>query len=235
MTGRRGHDAASWEVIQRSLDGYQPERLAAALREYLTPRVPQGVRKLDESLRAQLRDGVTEILDAQLGPWYHRSGFGLGDGIMSGWCWCHSFFNQRPFAELNVEHNIQLMLKGLGRGHEWLTKLAELYGSVELLDDEDPGIRRLALSDAVVEAIELATEHTGTEDAWYGYAQDAVEWLFEAKGIPITSKVRSAMGQTLGRFESWIGPTPEETRAVGDALALAAVQPDFDARYPRKE
>jgi len=233
--GRRRFESEEWEVIQRSLEGYQPERLAAALREYLTPRVPQGVRKLDEALRSQLRQGVEALLREHVGPWYGRSGFGIDTQILSGWCWCHSFFNQKPFAELNVEHNVQLMLKGLARGHEWLTKLATLYGSVELLDDEDPDIRRMALSDAVVKAIEVTADATDTEDAWYGYAEKAVEWLFEATGIRVTSKVRSAMNQTVGMFESWVGPTPEETRAVGDALALAAIQTDFDARYPRGE
>jgi hypothetical protein len=233
--GRRRHESEAWELIQRSLEGYQPERLGAALREYLTPRVPQGERKLDESLRSQLRQGVEAILREHVGPWYGRSGFGIDTQILSCWCWCHSFFNQKPFAELSVEHNVQLMLQGLARGHAWMTKLDELYRSVELLDDEDPDIRRMALSDAVVKAIEVTAEATGTEDAWYSYAEHAVEWLFEATGTRITSKVRSAMNQTVGMFESWIGPTPEETRAVGDALALAAVQPDFDARYPREE
>jgi hypothetical protein len=232
--GHRRHESEEWAVIQRSLEGYQPERLAAALREYLTPRVPQGVRKLDESLRAQLRDGVEAILKEHVGPWYGRSGFGLDDRIMSGWCWCHSFFNQKPLAELSVEHNIQLMLEGLERGHAWMTKLDALYRSVELLDDEDPDIRRMALSDAVVEVIELTVEATHTEDAWYSYARSAVEWLFEARGLSLSSKVRSAMNQTLGKFESWMGPTQEEIQATGDALALAAIQPDFDARYPSR-
>jgi len=66
--GHRRHESEEWEVIQRSLEGYQPERLAAALREYLTPRVPQGVRKLDEALRSQLRQGVEALLREHVGP-----------------------------------------------------------------------------------------------------------------------------------------------------------------------
>jgi len=66
--GHRRHESEEWEVIQRSLEGYQPERLAAALREYLTPRVPQGVRKLDEALRSQLRQGVETLLREHVGP-----------------------------------------------------------------------------------------------------------------------------------------------------------------------
>ncbi len=231
----RRSDDGGWEVIQRSLEGYQPERIAALLREYLTPRIPKGVSKLDEALRTQLREGVTAILDANLGPWYHRSGVQLGNEIVGGYCWCHSFFNQRPFPELGVEHNVQLMLKALGQGHGWLRQLDATFRSVELLDDPDPDLRRLALSVAVVRTLELTAEATATEDAWYGYAVDAVHWLFEATGIPVTSKVRSALNKTVGAFESWVGPSPDQARAAGDALALAAVQSGFDARYPRGE
>ncbi|MCP3145187.1 hypothetical protein [Pyxidicoccus xibeiensis] len=225
----------TWELIQRSLDGYQPERLAALLREYLAPRIPSGVRKLSDALREELKEGVEAILDDNLGPWYHQTGVRLGNGIVSGYCWCHSFFNHKPFPDLGVEHNIQLMLKSLGWSHAWLSKLDATFRSSELLDDEDPGIRQLALSDAVVKTLELTVDATGTEDAWYGYAFDAVHWLFQARGLSLTSKVSSAMRKTMGEFRSWVGPTEDEARAAGDAVALAAIQSGFGARYPRKE
>ncbi|MFP2931786.1 hypothetical protein ACLESO_42745 [Pyxidicoccus sp. 3LG] len=225
----------TWELIQRSLDGYHPEHLAPLLREYLAPRIPSGVRKLSDGVREELREGVEAILDDHLGPWYHQTGVRLGNEIISGFCWCHTFFNQKPVTDLGVEHNVQLILQGVGRGHEWLSRLDGAYRSAELLDDEDPGIRQLALSDAVVKVIELTVDATATEDAWYGYAFDAVHWLFQARGLRLTSKVSSAMRKTMGQFTSWVGPTEDESRAAGDAVALAAIQSGFDAKYPRRE
>ncbi|NMO19815.1 hypothetical protein HPC49_03550 [Pyxidicoccus fallax] len=225
---------STWEVIQQSLDGYQPERLATALREYLTPRVPSGVRTLPEPLRKQLRGGVEVILYEHLGPWYHQSGVKLGHERVDGYCWCHSFFNQNPIPDVGVEHNVQLIMKAVGRGHAWLSTLDATFRGVELLDDEDEGIRQMALSDAVVKVIELTADATDTNDDWYPYAFDAVEWLFEARGLRLTPEVRSAMKKTMGVFTSWVGPTEEEARAAGDAVALAAVRTAFDARYPRQ-
>ncbi|QSQ25016.1 hypothetical protein JY651_08815 [Pyxidicoccus parkwayensis] len=223
---------SGWEVIQRSLDSYQPERIAALLREYLTPRIPSGVRKLDEPLREQLRDGVEAIVDANLGPWYHETGVHLGNEIIGGFCWCHRFFNQKPAPNLNVEFNVQLMVDAIGRGHAWLSALDKAYRGAELLEDPDEGIRQLGLSDAVVRAIEITVDATATEDAWYGYAWDAVSWLLQARGVPANHEVRKAMRQTLGKFESWVGPSEDQTRAAGDAVALAAVKTGFNARYP---
>ncbi len=226
---------AGWDVIQRSLDSYHPEHIATLLRAYLTPRIPKGVRKLEESLREQLREGVEAILEAHLGPWYHESGVYLGNEIVAGYCWCHSFFNHRPIPELGVEHNVQLILKALGQGHDWLSRLDAAYRGAELLDDEDAGIRQMGLSDAVVRAIEITVEATATEDAWYPYAYDAVNWLLQARGVPANHEVRKAMRQTLGVFESWVGPSEDQTRAAGDAVALAAVRTGFNARYPGRE
>ncbi|MFP2906996.1 hypothetical protein ACLESD_18515 [Pyxidicoccus sp. 3LFB2] len=229
-----GHDS-SWEVIQRSLDSYQPERIAALLREYLSPRIPPGARRLEESLRKELRDGVEAILDANLGPWYHDTGVYLGNGIVAGYCWCHTFFNQKPLPEVGVEHNVQLILKALGQGHGWLSALDAAYRGAELLDDEDADLRRMGLSDAVVRAIEITVEATATEDAWYSYAHDAVNWLLEARGVAVNPEVRQAIRESLGVFESWVGPREGEARAAGDAVALAAVRTGFNARYPVKE
>lgn len=225
-------DESSWEPIQRSLDSYQPERMATLLREYLTPRVPPGTRKLSDSLRKELQEGVEALLEANLGPWYNKSGVRLGNGVVGGFCWCHRFFNQKPLPELNVEHNVQTLMKALNDGHAWLSTLDAAFRSAELVDDEDPAIRQMALSDAVVRIIDIAVKFTGTEDAWYGYAYSAVEWLLEARDVRLTSEVRKALRDTVGKFESWIGPTEEQSRAAGDAIALAAVRTAFDARYP---
>jgi hypothetical protein len=228
-------EVSPWGLIQGSLDSYRPEQLATLLRDYLTPRVPVGVRTLPESLRAELRRGVEAILDEHLGPWYHQGGVQLGRERVDGYCWCHGFFNHRPVPDVGVEHNVQLMLKALERGHRWLSTLDATFRGVELLDDEDAGIRQLALSDAVVRVIDLTVDATDTNDDWYPYAFDAVEWLFEARGLRLTPKVRSAMRQTMGVFTSWVGPTAEEARAAGDAVALAAVRTAFETRYPGGE
>jgi hypothetical protein len=223
---------AGWEDIQRSLDSYQPERIAALLREYLAPRIPTGARRLEESLLEELREGVETLLDDNLGPWYHETGVVLGNGFIGGFCWCHRFFNDKPLPDLDVEHNVQRIVDALGQGHEWLSRLDAAYRGAELLEDEDAGIRQLGLSDAVVRAIEITVEATATEDAWYNYAHDAVKWLLQARGVPANDEVRKAMRETLGVFESWVGPTEEQTRAAGDAVALAAVRTGFNARYP---
>ncbi|WP_164018422.1 hypothetical protein [Pyxidicoccus trucidator] len=232
---RERREESGWEVIQRSLDSYQPERIATLLREYLNPRIPQRVRKLEESLREELRGGVEAILDANLGPWYHETGVYLGNERVAGYCWCHTFFNHKPVPELGVEHNVQLIVKALGQGHGWLSALDAAYRGAELLDDEDEGIRQLGLSDAVVRAIEITVEATSTEDAWYTYAYDAVDWLLQARGVPANHEVRKAMRHTLGAFESWVGPSEDQTRAAGDAVALAAVRTGFNARYPKRK
>ncbi|MBU8896607.1 hypothetical protein KRR26_13385 [Corallococcus sp. M34] len=225
----------SWETLHASLDGYQPERIAAMLREYLTPRVPPGTRKLTDSERERMARDVQALLRENLGPWYTATGVELGNESLGGYCWCHTFFNEKPVTNLGVEHNVQRMLQALGRAHAWLRQLGELFEKLsrELPSVEtDADIRALAIAEALVHVVELTEKATSCEEAWYFFADEALDWLLESQGLRLDHTAKKLWRQAF-RFESWCAPPPERLRSGSEEVARALVRGE-EHRLERK-
>ncbi|RKH08821.1 hypothetical protein D7V97_18315 [Corallococcus sp. CA053C] len=224
-----------WHRIRESLDDYAPDKLAAVLRRYLEPRVPPGTRSLPDEERKAMGKQVARLLEENLPPWYSESGVLLGNESLGAYCWCHSFFNQRPTPTMNVNDNIQLMLNALEQSRAWLFKLDAAYQTIERELPSEPGdddIRVLALADALVQVLDITIQHTGCNETWYTFADQALAWLFDALYIRPGYQAGKLMNK-LFAFESWHAPPLEELRDSAEKVATAVVE-DEGRRAHRK-
>lgn len=215
-----------WERIRESLDEYDPETLIRKLREYLTPLVPPGARKLTDEQHDTMAKHVGWMLRQNLGPWYTDTNLYLGNESFGGYCWCHSFFRQRPTPNMSVEHNIQLIINALERSREWLFKLDAHFQSLKQnlpSAPEDTDIRMLALSDGIVTTMTLTMDATGCEEAWYTFADQSMAWMFDAIGLRPGYQAGKLM-RKLFAFESWHSPSEWELRDSAEKVATAVVE-----------
>jgi hypothetical protein len=201
-----------WERIRASLGAYEPAALAALLREALaTLRPPRHPPRYSQHELKPAMNAVKEVLRTHLGTWYTGSGLQLGNESLGGYCWCHSFFNQNPTLDLDVESNLQRLLAALGRIHGYLRSLDGLFASVggQLTAARgDPALQAEALREGLVRTVDLTAEATSCEEAWYGIALDALEWCCEAQGL----RMEDALGERLTdlfQFTSWVVAPPE--------------------------
>ncbi|NOK34604.1 hypothetical protein [Corallococcus exercitus] len=170
----------------------------------------------------QAKNVVQDLLRDELGAWYTQSGLPLGNEVLGGFCWCHSFFNQNPpHRTMDVDENIQLMIDALERTRSFLYALDGVYQSarrqLELAAD-DKALRAKALAEGLVRTVDLTAETTSCEENWYTVAQDAMSWCIEAMGLPLSEATEELL-DTAFVFESWLAPPPE---ALRDAAARVA-------------
>ncbi|MBN8232335.1 hypothetical protein JYK02_32965 [Corallococcus macrosporus] len=215
--------AFTWRRIRDSLDVYSPEQLASRLREALAP---LRVGSIHPSRLKQAQNAVQDLLKNELGPWYTMSGLPLGNEVLGGYCWCHSFFNQNPpHRTTDVNENIQLMLTSLERIRSFLYALDGVYQTarrqIEAAGD-DKALRAKALEEGLVRSVDLTAETTSCEETWYSVAQDAMSWCIEAMGLPVSDATEELL-DTAFVFESWIAPPPEVLRAAAARVAEIAV------------
>jgi hypothetical protein len=219
MSRKKHRDAeGTWAPIRESLDDFKPAQLSARLREYLAPRLPPGLRRLNEQTRRALFEGVDALLAEHAGAWYTKA-HALQD----------FFPSQDGPPDLGVEGNIQRILCALGVTHEWLCTLDTYFRSLALPPDEED--RAAVLSDAVRRVIDLTTEATGCERDWYHHAYRALGWLLESQGLHRSERVERALREALADFTSWSAPSTEEARQAADTISLAAVKEDVSRRY----
>ncbi|RKG87772.1 hypothetical protein D7W82_12500 [Corallococcus sp. CA049B] len=215
--------AFTWRRIRDSLDAYSPQSLASRLREALAP---LRTGSIHTSRLKQAKNAVQDLLQAELGPWYIESGLPLGNEVLGGYCWCHSFFNQNPpHRTLDVDENIQLMLDALERIRSFLYALDGVYQAsrrqLELAAD-DKALRAQALAEGLVRTVDLTAETTSCEETWYQVAQDAMTWCIEAMGLPLSEATLEQL-DTAFVFTSWISPPPEVLREAAARVAEVAV------------
>ncbi|WP_257452423.1 hypothetical protein [Archangium lipolyticum] len=230
MRKKKQRDDGTWTSIRESLDDFHPAQLAARLREYLVPRIPQGAKHLDERTRSALLEGVGELLAEHAGAWYTEAHVPLGNEVLGDYCRCHGFFNQGEPPDVGVESNIQRILSALGAAHAWLCTLDTYFRSLALpLDEAD---RAAVLSDAVRRVIDFTVEATRCEEGWSRYTHQALGWLLESQGIRRTQRLERALDTVLVGFTSGSAPSSDEARQAASSIALAAVKEDFRRSYP---
>ncbi|AFE06080.1 hypothetical protein COCOR_04891 [Corallococcus coralloides DSM 2259] len=215
--------AFTWRRIRDSLDAYSPQSLASRLREALAP---LRTGSIHTSRLKQAQNVVKDLLQAELGPWYVESGLPLGNEMLGGYCWCHSFFNQNPpHRTWDVDENIQLMLDALERIRSFLYALDGVYQAsrrqLEAAAD-DKALRAKALAEGLVRTVDLTAETTSCEETWYQIAQDAMTWCIEAMGLPLSEATLEQL-DTAFVFTSWIAPPPEALREAAARVAEGAV------------
>ncbi|RKG99013.1 hypothetical protein D7X32_27755 [Corallococcus carmarthensis] len=212
-----------WRRIRDSLDTYAPEPLASQLRDVLAPLRSGGIH---QARLKQAKNAVQDLLKSELGAWYTASGLPLGNEVLGGYCWCHSFFNQNPpHRTVDVDENIQLMLESLERIRAFLYALDGVYQSarrqLEAAANDKP-LRAQALAEGLVRTVDLTAETTSCEETWYQVAQDAMSWCIEAMGLPLSDATQELL-DTAFVFESWVAPPPEALRDAAARVAEGAV------------
>jgi hypothetical protein len=214
---------SSWKRIRTSLDEYAPEPLEARLREVLSPMRdlrPLG-GKFPKGELTPWRYIAEEALQKSLGPWYTESGLPLGNESIGGYCWCHSFFNQAPETQLDLDDNIRFMLVALERIRSFLYALDRVFIASRrevAAAGGDEGLRRKALAEGMVRTVELTAKETVCEEAWYGVANQALEWWFDVLELPLSDAAQDRMSEGFV-FESWIAPEPEALRKAAARVA----------------
>lgn len=215
--------AFTWRRIRDSLDGYAPQSLAARLREALAP---LRVRPPSPGMLKHSKNVVQDLLKAELGPWYLESGLPLGNEVLGGYCWCHSFFNQNPpHRTMDVDENIQLMLDALERIRSFLYALDGVFQAARRQFEaagDDRALRAKALAEGLVRTVDLTAETTSCEEAWYQVAQDAMTWCIEVMGLPLSEATQEQL-DTAFSFTSWISPPPDVLRDAAARVAAVAV------------
>ncbi|MHA7631919.1 hypothetical protein [Corallococcus sp. M7] len=217
------NDAFTWRRIRDSLDVYSAQSLASRLREALAP---LRTGSIHTSRLKQAKNAVQDLLQAELGPWYVESGLPLGNEVLGGYCWCHSFFNQNPpHRTMDVDENIQFMLDALERIRSFLYALDGVFQAsrrqLELAAD-DKALRAKALAEGLVRTVDLTAETTSCEETWYQVAQDAMTWCIEAMGLPLSDATQEQL-DTAFVFTSWIAPPPDALRDAAARVAAVAV------------
>ncbi|RYZ17873.1 MAG: hypothetical protein EOO70_00655 [Myxococcaceae bacterium] len=219
-----------WRRIRESLDTHEPEALATRLRDLLAPLQPMrsGGDAFRRGMLKLLKNQVQDLLSATLGPWYTESGLPLGNENLGGYCWCHSFFNQNPTPNLDVDANIRLMLEALERIRKYLYALDALFEAARerfLAARGDKGLQATVLAEALVQTVDLTAAETYCEEAWYQVAESAMDWCLDALDVRLGESTQELMG-TLFVFESWVTPPPEALRASAQRVAVAALNDD---------
>ena len=90
----------------------------------------------------------------------------------------------------------------------------------------------LALADAMVQVLDITIQHTGCNETWYTFADQALAWLFDALYIRPGYQAGKLMNK-LFAFESWHAPPLEELRDSAEKVATAVVE-DEGRRAHRK-
>jgi hypothetical protein len=234
MSTKKQRAEEGWALIRESLDAFRPAQLAACLREYLAPRIPQGTTRLDERTRHTLFQGVGALLAEHAGAWYTKADLRLGHEVLGDHGWHRGFFaDQGSSPDLGVESNIQRILAALGVAHEWLCTLDTYFRSLALPRNEEDRVE--VLSHAVRRVLDLTLETTCGEGDWPHYAHLALGWLLESQGIRRTERLERALRKALADFTSGSIPSATEARQAADTIALAAVRVDLARRYPDEE
>jgi hemin uptake protein HemP len=233
MSRKKHRDEDTWAPIQESLDDFQPAPLAARLREYLAPRVPPGTRRLEESTRRALFEGVDALLAEHAGAWYTQAGARLGNESLGGYDPRSLFPGPGGAPDMGVESNIEHILSALGVAHAWLCTLDTYFRSLAL--PEDAADRVTVLSDAVRRVIALTAEATGGRGRWYDCVHRSLDWLLESLDIRRTERVERALGEALEDLTSGSLPSEAQTRQAASIIARAVVRDDFPRRYPEED
>ena len=150
----------------------------------------------------------------------------VGDWAWGGWAWRGDLPPKEGlFLEgyERVDENTARIIAGLAEWRHYLERLERLYEEAHIPDDPVGG--RQPIAAMIARLVTLVIEETGCDDAWYGYAIDAVSWFLQHIGIPPIEAATIAATSFEGRFESWIEPdAATRESAVGDAASAA-----FDA------
>lgn len=139
--------------------------------------------------------------------WRFSIGEGGGGGVVTAWC-CpsHSVVSSSP--DDDPTETAQKAAEGLRQWYEHLKQIKGLFEEL-VLHFDDESAAALVLYSAGARIIAFVANSTGTEDAWYAYAEKALSWYLESLGFNSKTADNIAASVVSGKFESWVAPDTE--------------------------
>jgi len=164
---------------------------------------------------------VTQALAARFGRWIYGWAWGrdesdLGGGPVGSWC-CLYHSVTTPAQTVKLAH------EALCEWRAWLEKLAVLFDSLALpagsLDE-----RTAAWERAVTELVTEVVEQTGAGDAWYRHCAQVLDWFLAHQDVAEARRSALVAEAIDGRFDSWVGPSPELLGEIAQRIAVGVEQ-----------
>lgn len=139
--------------------------------------------------------------------WRFSIGEGGGGGVVTAWCCpAHSVLCSSP--DDDPTSTAQKAAEGLQQWYEHLKQTKRLFEEL-VLNFDNESVAALDLYSAGARIIAFVANSTGTEDAWYAYAEKVLSWYLEYLGLDAKTANKVAANVVSGKFESWVAPDTE--------------------------
>lgn len=210
-----------WEQVDPRRISFEPGSQLPAIAADIGALVSQR----GDGWRSSFVEAVTSGLVRRLGDWAVGWSFSVGEGSCGGvvQAWCCPSHSLPKTGRPDAQALARMVDAALNQWRAHLEVLASEFAKVDLSSD-DPVLAQLELDEAVGRVLDLVIAATVCEDAWYSFAETAVAWLLEAKGLA-AAKARGAAAEALGgRFESWVAPPDPVRKQCQQEVARLAIE-----------
>jgi hypothetical protein len=145
--------------------------------------------------------------------WAHDEG-DVGGGPVAAWCCPRD-------SMTTLEETSAKVAAALAEWRGWIEDLAERFERFPLAQ-LPPQDRSSAWERGASHLVTAVVERTGAGDAWYVHCQQVLSWFLERWQVP-AERAEALVAEAIGgRFESWVGPSPELLAEVAGQLAGSA-------------
>lgn len=224
-----------WQQIRSSLRAFDPAVTLWQLQELLSQELHY--EELQEDELWLLAKKIDTAIAAAAGSWYGVEGLVVGNECFpsycgsSRWCWCHSFVSsiKAPSQQQRLEQAAREVLGQVELLHQFLVNLCALFDQLPLSASLE--IQEAQIKTACERIINFVIAETRCNDAWYNYANKAVGWFLEDKGIPVPESLYLIIDCS---FNSWIAPSERVKHSVTEVIAFEVLKQEFERQYPSK-
>ena len=232
--------SVTWSQIRESLQSFDRTATLQAVQQLLDAELP--ALKVDRPsselpyANLEIRSLVGKlypILIQTAGLWYGAGDLCVGDGILSPWCWCHSFLRslEAPDRLQQIQRGAIAILEQVEQRRNFLLKLSKLFDS--LLLSTDLNQQKAQMQAATMAIVDLIVLETQCSESWYDCVSPAIAWFLESKEIPVSEALRLHVNQTVeASFTSWSSPSSQTQGMVGEAIAFELLRQEFERQYP---
>lgn len=233
--------SVTWWQIRESLQRFDRVVILQAVQQLLDaelplemfdsrPRdLPYATPKIWQSLIKKLYPLLTQTV----GSWYGVGGLGVGDEILSSWCWCHSFpaSLEAPDRTQQIQQGATVIVEQIELRRNFLLELSKLFASLPFSADLNQQEAQMQV--ATVAIVNFIVLETRCNESWYNYVTSAIAWFLESKEVFVSETLQSYIDQTVElSFNSWVAPSGQTKQSVSEAIAFELFKQEFERQYP---